>query len=83
MKYVAYKRVSTKEQGVSGLGLEAQHSAIIQAVKNKEGTLISEYTDIESGKKNRRSRRKEFGKAIEECKKENACLVVKSLDRIS
>ncbi|WP_461137395.1 recombinase family protein, partial [Spirosoma terrae] len=49
--YVAYYRVSTRAQGESGLGLEAQRTAVAGFVK---GSIIAEYTEVESGKNNQR-----------------------------
>ncbi len=77
MKYIAYYRVSTKTQGDSGLGLEAQIAAVRQFT-NDEG--IPEYTEIESGKKNDRPILKE---ALKECKATGATLVIAKMDRLS
>jgi DNA invertase Pin-like site-specific DNA recombinase len=77
-KYVAYKRVSTKEQGQSGLGLEAQEKAVKQITDS--GIVIKSFTEIESGKKNNRPMLLE---AINMCKLHNATLVVAKLDRLS
>ena len=49
--YVAYYRVSTQKQGASGLGPEAQRRIVENTAKN--GLVVAEYTDIESGKPNR------------------------------
>jgi DNA invertase Pin-like site-specific DNA recombinase len=76
-KYVAYYRVSTRAQGDSGLGLEAQRSAVANFVK---GAIIAEYTEVESGKNNQRI---ELSAAIERAKKEGAVLVIAKLDRLS
>ncbi len=78
-KYIAYYRVSTQKQGKSGLGLEAQRSDVCRFV-SRSGTLIAEYQDIESGKKNDRPN---LILAIEECKKQNATLLIAKLDRLS
>ena len=43
-KYVAYYRVSTKKQGDSGLGLEAQKKAVTTFCK--DGELIAEFMDL-------------------------------------
>jgi len=48
--YIAYFRVSTKKQGQSGLGMEAQQQAVNTFV-NGHGKLLASYTEIESGKK--------------------------------
>lgn len=78
-KYVAYYRVSTKMQGQSGLGLESQKSMVRNYV-NCDTCLISEFTEIESGKKNNRT---ELLKALELCKTTGATLVIAKLDRLS
>jgi len=78
MKYIAYYRVSTQRQGVSGLGLEAQQAAVMAFIG--KGDLIAEYTDVESGKNNTRP---EVLKALQHCKNTNATLVIAKLDRLS
>ncbi len=80
MKYIAYYRVSTKKQGESGLGIDAQKTAIKQFTNNCNDCVISEFTDIESGKNNDRSQLK---LAIAETKKNNAQLLIAKLDRLS
>lgn len=47
-KFVAYYRVSTKKQGRSGLGLEAQRTAIKAYVNSVNGEIVTEYTDIQT-----------------------------------
>lgn len=79
MKYVAYYRVSTEEQGTSGLGLMAQATSVLNYINNS-GELVGEYQDIESGAS---ESRKGMVAAIEACKKEGATLVVKEMSRIS
>lgn len=78
-KYIAYYRVSTQKQGNSGLGLEAQRSDVSRFVE-RSGTLVAEYQDIESGKNNNRPN---LIKAIDECKKLGATLLIAKLDRLS
>lgn len=79
MKYVAYLRVSTKKQGRSGLGLEAQKEVIKHFTS--DGTVISEFIEVESGKDI--DNRIELKKAIAKAKKEKAFLIVAKLDRLS
>jgi DNA invertase Pin-like site-specific DNA recombinase len=74
---VAYYRVSTKSQGDSGLGLEAQRSAVAGLV---QGPLVAEFTEVESRKKNQRV---QSAAAIDKAKKEGAVLVIAKLDRLS
>jgi DNA invertase Pin-like site-specific DNA recombinase len=47
---IIYLRVSTKAQGDSGLGLEAQLSAVENYTKANGMTIIHRYTEVESGK---------------------------------
>lgn len=78
-KYISYYRVSTQQQGNSGLGLNAQKAMVNNFLK-QEDSLLQEFEEIESGKKNDRP---ELHKAIEQCKKENAILLIAKLDRLS
>lgn len=78
MKYVAYYRVSTTMQGKSGLGLQAQRQAVSDYVKS--GTVIAEYTEIESGKN---SDRPQLQLALDWAKANNATLLIAKLDRLS
>lgn len=81
MKFVAYTRVSTKEQGESGLGLQAQLDMISRYVQAQDGKLIAPvFTDVASGKDNNRP---ELQKALARCKAMQATLVVAKLDRLS
>lgn len=77
--YIAYYRVSTKKQGTSGLGLDAQEASVIHHV-NGHGKLIASYTEVESGKK---SERIELAKALGHAKRNKATLIVAKLDRLS
>lgn len=79
MKYAAYYRVSTSKQGASGLGLEAQRSTVAAYVGAK-GEIIAEFTDIESGKNDKRP---ELAKALRLCKETGATLLISKLDRLS
>jgi len=81
--YVTYKRVSTKEQGRSGLGLEAQERDIRLFLENyveEEWEVIAEFTEVHSGSDNDRPK---LSKAIELAKNKNATLLVAKLDRLS
>lgn len=77
-KYVAYYRVSTKKQGESGLGLEAQKTLV--AANTHDGKIIAEYIEVESGKNDKRT---ELEKAIVKAKETNAVLIIAKLDRLS
>jgi DNA invertase Pin-like site-specific DNA recombinase len=78
-KFVAYFRVSTDRQGKSGLGLEAQREAVMNYLDGGRWTLIKEFTEVESGKRNGRP---ELVKALAACKRQKAKLVIAKLDRL-
>ena len=82
VKYVAYYRVSTLKQNISGLGLEAQMKSVKDFTKGCKNCIIAEFTEREnsSGKNDSRV---ELAKAIEMVKKENATLLIAKLDRLS
>ena len=79
MKFVAYYRVSTKRQGMSGLGLEAQKAAVASLIKQTGGKLIASYREVESGRKDNRAM---LQAALADAKKAGAKLVVAKLDRL-
>ncbi len=76
--FIAYLRVSTQKQGDSGLGLEAQESAIARYAAN--GTVLATFREVESGK---RSDRPELRKALDMAKRTGATLVIAKLDRLA
>lgn len=78
-KYIGYIRVSTKSQNNSGLGQLAQ-KAMIKNFLKEDDILITEYEEVESGKKDDRP---ELLKALEHCKRQNAILLIGKLDRLS
>ena len=78
MNYIVYYRVSTKKQGLSGLGLEAQRTIVENYIKNNK--VIAEFTEIETGKS---ANRPQLNKALQACKENNATLIVAKLDRLA
>jgi DNA invertase Pin-like site-specific DNA recombinase len=76
--YIAYYRVSTQKQGVSGLGLEAQRAAVLSFISG--APLVAEYTEVESGKKDDRT---QLAAAMAHAKQAGATLVIAKLDRLS
>lgn len=82
-RYVLYRRVSTEEQGKSGLGLEAQERDILLYLGTYSPTpweVVGEFTEVESGTNGDRP---ELVKAIELARKTKATLLVSKLDRLS
>lgn len=79
-KVVAYHRVSTEGQGRSGLGLDAQRSAVAALCDARGWGIISEFTEVESGKRNDRA---QLTAALEHARLTGAKLVVAKLDRLS
>lgn len=82
-KFILYYRVSTKEQGKSGLGLEAQETDLqvfLDQFAETPFEVIATFTDIQSGADNERP---ELVKALDLCRKTGATLLVSKLDRLS
>lgn len=79
MKFVTYLRVSTERQGQSGLGLEAQRTAVAAHVLSR-GEVVAEFIEIESGK---RSDRPELARALAAAKRAGAVLLIAKLDRLA
>lgn len=79
-KYVSYLRVSTIKQGVSGLGLEAQRTAVTTHLNGGSWKIVAELVEVESGKRNDRP---ELKRAMRLCRLHGATLLVAKLDRLS
>ncbi|TKT93335.1 recombinase family protein [Dyadobacter frigoris] len=75
---VAYYRVSTQRQGRSGLGLDAQQTAITNYCKLNDYDLVHEEVEVKSTRKYRIG----LFQALELCKKMKATLIVARLDRL-
>jgi DNA invertase Pin-like site-specific DNA recombinase len=79
-RFIAYYRVSTAQQGRSGLGLEGQRAAVAAFLNGGRWQLLGEYTEVESGANNARP---ELAKALDACRLKGAALVIARLDRLS
>lgn len=79
-RFVAYYRVSTQRQGESGLGLDAQRMAVTEYLTRTSGRLVTEITEVESGKRNDRPK---LAEALSACRIHNAVLVIAKLDRLA
>lgn len=79
--FIGYARVSTDQQGRSGLGLEAQRKAIQELVEGRGGRLVLPiFVEVESGRKVERVK---LGKAMAKARLLRATLVVAKLDRLA
>ena len=81
-KYVSYLRVSTARQGESGLGLDAQRTAVANFVGslNGQAEIVKEFVEVESGKK---ADRPVLAEAVRECQANGYVLLVAKLCRLS
>lgn len=82
-QYVIYTRVSTKEQGRSGLGLEAQERDIQLFLTNYSEVpweIVGRFQDVQSGGDDDRP---QLRAALEQCRRTGAELLVAKLDRLS
>jgi DNA invertase Pin-like site-specific DNA recombinase len=79
-RFIAYYRVSTAQQGRSGLGLEGQRAAVAAFLNGGRWQLLAEFTEVESGANNARP---ELTEALNACRLKGAALVIAKLDRLS
>lgn len=79
-KVIAYYRVSTKQQGASGLGLEAQRAAVQAYAQASGADVEAHYTEVESGK---RADRPKLTAALAHARRNRAKLVIAKLDRLA
>jgi DNA invertase Pin-like site-specific DNA recombinase len=79
MPLIAYYRVSTAEQGLSGLGIEAQRAAVKRYAEIVGEQIRAEFTEILSSRKER----PEFQAALQMAIQYRDTLTVARLDRLS
>lgn len=79
-RFVAYYRVSTRKQGQSGLGLDAQRAAVANHLGDAKVNVIAEFTEVESG---RRNDRPALDQALTAARLHRAALVVAKVDRLT
>lgn len=78
-KFISWRRVSTKKQGSSGLGLLAQKQIIDYFIGVEKGVLVADYEEVYTG--THLEGCTELRKAIEHCKREDATLIIAKSDR--
>ncbi len=80
-RFVTYLRVSTAQQGRSGLGLDAQQEACRAYLASvPSAVLVNEYIEVESGKRNDRPK---LAQALAEARAYGATLLIAKMDRLS
>ncbi|HDT1117109.1 TPA: recombinase family protein [Enterobacter roggenkampii] len=83
-KFVTYYRVSTTQQGKSGLGIEAQRVAVSGYLNLGAWSVVEQFEEVESGKgSNALEKRPQLRAALAACKKHGATLLIAKLDRLA
>lgn len=81
---IGYTRVSTQEQGRSGLGLEAQREQIERFCETEGFQIINWHTDTQSGKGDQNTnQRPGLAAALAQAEKAKCHIIVAKLDRLS
>lgn len=81
---IGYSRVSTSEQGRSGLGIAAQQEAIERFVAVEGLTMLESFVEVETGKgTNALDRRPQLAAALDHAKAKGCAVLVAKLDRLS
>jgi len=81
---VVYFRVSTKRQGRSGLGMEAQREAVERFAEAQGFALVSAFTEVETGKgSDALEARPQLAAAIRDANLRQCPVLVAKLDRLS
>src|SRR3954447_19455247 len=81
---VAYLRVSSEQQGRSGLGLDAQRQAVGRFAAEHGFAIVETYAEVETGKgSDALDRRPQLTAALRRAKAEPCPVLVAKLDRLS
>ena len=81
---VTYIRVSTAQQGRSGLGIEAQREALARFIDAEGCEVLGEFVEVETGKgADALDRRPQLAAALATARKAKAAVLVAKLDRLS
>jgi DNA invertase Pin-like site-specific DNA recombinase len=81
---IGYLRVSTSQQGRSGLGIEAQRETIERFAAAEGFEIVRVFTEIETGKgADALDRRPQLAAALKEARRQRCSVLVAKLDRLS
>jgi DNA invertase Pin-like site-specific DNA recombinase len=81
---IAYIRVSTSQQGRSGLGIEAQREALARFAKEAGYHIAAEFVEVETGKgSDALDRRPQLATALAKARAARCPVAVAKLDRLS
>ena len=81
---VTYIRVSTAQQGRSGLGIEAQRAALARFIEAQDCAALAEFVEVETGKgADALDRRPKLAEALAVARKAKAAVLVAKLHRLS
>ena len=81
---ITYVRVSTARQGRSGLGLEAQTSALASFATAESFEVVASFVEVKTGKgSDALERRPQLAAALAKARKLKCSVVVSKLDRLS
>src|SRR6516165_10175607 len=81
---IGYVRVSTSQQGRSGLGIEAQQDALTRFAQAEGFELARVFVEVETGKgSDALERRPQLAAAMAEARRRRCSIGVAKLDRLS
>jgi DNA invertase Pin-like site-specific DNA recombinase len=81
---IAYYRVSTQQQGRSGLGVEAQRAAVARFAEAEGIEIATHYIEVETGKgADALDRRPKLVAALSQARRTKCPVIVAKLDRLS
>jgi DNA invertase Pin-like site-specific DNA recombinase len=80
---VSYVRVSTKAQGKSGLGLEAQQASLEQFAAAENFRFVANFQEVETAKGDTLARRPQLKAALDRARRLKCPIIVAKLDRLS
>jgi DNA invertase Pin-like site-specific DNA recombinase len=81
---ISYLRVSTAQQGKSGLGIEGQRAAMLAFASANGFEIVGEYVEVETGKgSDALDRRPQLVAALAKAKRLGCAVGVAKLDRLS